>query len=205
MLVALISNTSTGKRGEGTEDGGLPRGSHSLGMRLFLASLTTLFAPLLIAYMLIRVDVGQWPPPGMPHWPETLWLSTVLLLATSVAMELAVRSVRHNGLRALRRSLLVAGVLATAFICSQSYCWSVMMQQDYPVNLWRVAGFTYVFMGIHALHVVGGAAALGLIVRNTALGRYSPTHYQGVRQCATYWHFIDGVWLAILAVMFLPS
>lgn len=176
-----------------------------MGMWLFLASLTMLFAPFLIAHLLMRADAGQWPPAGLPPWPHALWLSTVLILATSAAMEWAARSLRRHGIAAMRRALVVAALLAVAFLACQTYCWGQIFEQSFPFTLWRIAAFAWFFMLVHALHVVGGVASLGLVIRNTFLGRYSRTHCEGVRHCATYWHFIDAVWLVMFSVMFLPA
>ena len=190
--------------GGAAQPSGEPDRLRRMGMWLFLASLTTLFAPFLIAHLFMRIDAGQWPPGGLPPWPAALWLSTALIIATSLAMEWAARALRSQGTAALRRALVVATLLAVAFLACQSYCWSRLFDQDYPFTLWRVAGFAWFFMVIHALHVIGGVAALGLVIRNTSLGRYSRTRSAGVRHCASYWHFIDAVWLVMFTVMFLP-
>lgn len=191
----------------------------TLGMWLFLGSLTTLFAPFLITYLLMRGEADTWPPPGFPDWPRALWLSTALLIATSLAMHAALRTVRRPAdpldnataagdaaaVAALRRTLLLAALLAIGFLICQTYAWGELFSHPLRSDQWRLAGFAWFFMIIHAMHVVGGVAALGLVVRNALHGRYSRASHEGVRHCAMYWHFIDVVWIVMFAAMFLPT
>ncbi len=53
-------------------------------------------------------------------------------------------------------------------------------------------------MIIHALHVVGGVAALVFIFFGIARGAYDHERHFPVRFCAMYWHFLDVVWIIML-------
>lgn len=174
-------------------------------MRIFLLSLTALFAPLLVVFIILRVDAGAWPPVGMPPPPHGLWLSTAVLLGVSATMHLALRSVRHDGIIRLRRCMILTTLLALAFLLNQARCWAIMLHGDIAHAAWRFAGFFYFFTVIHALHVIGGFAPLILVTARSFRNGYSRHRYNGVRFCTMYWHFLDGVWLVMFAAMILPG
>lgn len=176
-------------------------GLRRLGMIIFLISLAALFIPLLIVLVIIRVTTEQWPPRGLPPLPSNLLLSTVLLLGVSGAMEGALREVRRDRARRARRAVWLGLALAAGFVLSQVYAWGRFLGHDIPLESWRIAGYFYVFTGLHALHVIGGVAPLVIVAFNCLRGHYTPLRHEGLRHCAMYWHFLDGVWLVILAAL----
>jgi len=178
---------------------------YTLALWLFLASLTALFAPLLVSYLKLRLEAAVWPPPGMPPLPRGLWLSTAALLGVSGCLHAALRSVQHDGLLALRRWMLAAAALALTFLLSQALCWKQLLDHKFPMQAWQLAGLFTFFAALHAVHVTGGLAPLLLVMHRSLRGRYSRRHYDGVRLCAIYWHFLDAVWLVMFTAMMLPS
>jgi cytochrome c oxidase subunit 3 len=67
-------------------------------------------------------------------------------------------------------------------------------------------GFTfYMLTGLHAAHVIGGLALLAIVTVRAFCGRYSANAHAGVLYSTMYWHFLDGVWLVMFAVMLLGS
>lgn len=173
-------------------------------MFVFLASLTVLFAPLLVVYALIRSQSASWPPPGLPPLPAALWLSTACLLLLSGVLHAAVSAARVSA-RARLRGLLTAALLLTlGFLANQTLCWQQLLS-DLALQAWRVAGFFYFFTVIHALHVIGGIGPLVLVFVNALRGRYGARNFTGVRLCAMYWHFLDAVWVVMFCAMLWPS
>ena len=63
------------------------------------------------------------------------------------------------------------------------------------------SGLIMVLILIHALHVIGGMIALGIVAYHGHQGRYDHEHYTGVRHCVLYWHFLDGVWIVMFVVV----
>ena len=58
---------------------------------------------------------------------------------------------------------------------------------------------------LHAAHIIGGFVPLIWCLANTLRRRYTPQRHDGVVWCAWYWHFLDGVWMTMFALIFLPS
>ncbi|RMF71967.1 MAG: hypothetical protein D6744_17340, partial [Planctomycetota bacterium] len=87
-----------------------------LAMWVFLASLAALFAPLLVTFLLLRFELGVWPPEGLRPLPTLLWFSTALIVAQGGVMCAMQAAVGRDRVVALRRMALLALVLALAFL-----------------------------------------------------------------------------------------
>ena len=78
-----------GGGGDGDGGGGRPGGSGppvspgKLGVLVFCVFVTMLFAGFLSVYVIVRGGAATWPPPGFPPLPVGLWVSTVLIVASS--------------------------------------------------------------------------------------------------------------------------
>ncbi len=180
----------------------------TLGMRLFLASLGVLFGSSIIGYVAIRV-LGIDEPLDMPPLPGGLWLSTVLLLVSSVTMQHALVAVRRGRLGTMRAALAATTALAIAFLAVQAVCWAAWAEPmraaiGQTEQRFLLTAF-YVLTGLHALHVVGGLVPLTVITKRAASGRYSPERHAGVIYTAMYWHFLDGMWLVIFITLLIGT
>jgi cytochrome c oxidase subunit 3 len=200
----------TEARGLGPADGidAGRRGGVSLGtfgMLLFLASLTVLFAASLAAYVVVRSRAEQWPPPGAPSLPSGLWLSTGILLACSVAIHTAKSFARQGWRGALAGALVVTSLLGLAFLLNQWRCWQVLRESyaEGPSDLFALT--FYMLTGLHGLHVIGGIVLLVVVTWKALARRYTVARHAGVQYAAMYWHFLDGVWLILFAVLLLTS
>jgi len=108
-----------------------PRAAGDLGMWLFLASLTMLFAASMLAYVIIRIAGSQdrttWvqgqqrvfpatrPPLGTLDMPVALWISTAILLAASFTMHRALVAVRREKQALFKKMLIATLALSVLF------------------------------------------------------------------------------------------
>ncbi len=176
-------------------------GAGMLGMRLFLASLSAVFAATLVAYLVVRGRAEAWPPPGVPQLPRTLWVSTVLLVASSATMTWAQRGARRGDGTALRRGLGLTTLLGLAFLASQTLNWFALVAANLTMRT-NLYGFTfYLLTGLHALHVLGGLGPLAALTAQAWRGPGSDALARRVAYLAAYWHFLDAVWLVLFAVL----
>ncbi len=173
-----------------------------IGMWLLFASLAMLFMPLLIIYGLLRLRFSSWPPPGIHSPTGGFLLATAILLGVSAALHVSLQRIRGGRLRTFRIYTLLALALAVIFVLCQIGNWLSLFSGQFNDDTWPVIGFLYFFTGVHALHVVGGVVPLALIAMRT--NRYSPTNHNGPRFVTMYWHFLDGVWLVMLAAFVTP-
>ena len=68
-------------------------------------------------------------------------------------------------------------------------------------NQFSSAFFT--MTGFHGAHVLGGLVILTLILGRALAGHFSPQNHLGVAAATLYWHFVDVVWLALFAILYL--
>lgn len=204
MLASLVSPPDHGNRPPGAGPSG-PGSSDMgfLGMLILLASLSMLFGALLVGFIVLRLTSQQWHQFGRMPLPPGLLLSTVVLLATSVTIELALRGVRRADAAALRRWLAATSVLGGTFVLLQIVNWFWAVERVFPTLQHVFPALFFLLSGVHAAHVLGGLAPMVIVTRNAFLGRYHPLHYPGVRYCAMYWHFLDATWLLIVVALLL--
>jgi len=97
----------------------VPRRAYSIGMVLFLVSLGMLFAASMLGYVLIRV-MNREVPFGTMHLPQSLWVSTVLMLASSVTIHQALAAIRRERHATFRTWLTATTVFASLFVVVQT-------------------------------------------------------------------------------------
>jgi len=188
------------------EKGVLPAGQVSdgtgtLGMVIFLVSLSVLFAANLVGYFVIRLRAEDWPPPGMPGLPTGLWFSTLIILISSITIQGAVFAVRLDRLILLRVLLVLTTLLGLGFLVCQSLNWRRLFAAQVPPTLNLYAYTFYTLTGLHAAHVLGGLIQLGVVTVKAFRGRYWSLFHPGVRYAAMYWHFLDVVWLILFMTL----
>jgi cytochrome c oxidase subunit III len=175
-------------------------GATRLGMRLFLVSLSMLFAGALVAFWVVRAKVSDWPPRGAPPLPRILMLSTAFAIGASVTLQGSLVAIRRGNEPGLERRLATALALGIAFLLCQALAWYEFFdRQTFGRHLYA---FTfYILTGLHALHVIGGVAALAVVSTRAKRHAYSWAAHAGVRSTAAYWHFLGIVWVVLYATL----
>lgn len=174
-------------------------GAGPFGMALFLASLGVLFLGSLVAYTVVRLRSGDWPPAGAPALPAGLWVSSGLIVLGSVAIQTALTVVRRGHPEWTKTWLAGTLALALAFLGTQTANWIALFRAQSGPTLY---GWLFYFTtGLHAAHVIGGVVPLVVVTVNAFYDRYSPLRHEAIRYCAMYWHFLGGVWLALFAML----
>ena len=180
-------------------------GAGPFGLALFLLTLGILFAGSLVAYAVVRSRAPQWPPPGLPSVPRTLWVSTGILAGASLTIELAVRSLAPLRGTRLRAWLAATLGLGFAFLISQVVCAVQFLHGMHTVTLY--AWFVLFLTGLHAAHVIGGLVPLVITTVKAFHGLVPPPGANGgdIRATAVYWHFLGLVWVTLFAVLVLTT
>jgi cytochrome c oxidase subunit 3 len=63
--------------------------------------------------------------------------------------------------------------------------------------------FMYVIFGLHAIHVLGGIIALMIMFIKAFAGKTKLYSAVPVEVAATYWHFVDLLWIYLLVFFLL--
>ncbi len=200
----------------------LPHGTGTLGMWLFLLTLGILFTGSMVGYLVIRLTtlnaytnpvtgevVRQAAPAlGSIAVPAGLWVSTVVMLASSFTIHLALRAIQHEKQEVFRRCLVVTAALAAMFLVIQTpsllellnehLAYREQLREDTTLGL-SPYGMVFFLIVVHAAHLVGGIVPLGVVTRNALNHKYDHESHNGVKYVAMYWHFLDIVWLCLFA------
>lgn len=192
-----------GGRGGGDGDRGrsqepLSLDTARLGLWLLLATISMLFAAFTSAYIVRRAG-GDWAPIRVP---PLLWLNTALLVLSSFTMERARRALAPWRPQIVARSLALTFLLGAAFLAGQVLAWRDLAAQGVYLASNPHSSFFYVLTGAHAVHVLGGIAVLGYLAIQFRRQRYSAARAIGPRLAASYWHFVDGLWVYLFVVLF---
>lgn len=161
-----------------------------------IASILMMFAGLTSAFI-VKSNLAGWRQIVMP---DMFWVSTGVILVSSLTMQMALRSFRQRNMRAYRLLVAVTLLLGVAFIVLQWFGFKELWQvQRITFKGTSGAGqFLYVIFGLHAIHVIGGIITLLVMFIKAYFGKlklYSPAP---VEVAATYWHFVDLLWIYLL-------
>ncbi len=176
------------------------------GMWVFLVVLGVFFAAAMIAFAAIRIDLGSsplWAGAGAPPLPPILYASTVVLVLVSGALEWSKRTARRAGNP--RFWLWMALALGVGFLTLQSVAWIRLWSEGLTPNRDLFGWAFYVLTAIHALHVLGGLAALGWILGRRRLESEPPTSRASGSLIAMYWHFLAAAWIGLYLLLIWSS
>ncbi|MEP3482579.1 MAG: cytochrome c oxidase subunit 3 [Fuerstiella sp.] len=171
------------------------------GAWIFLISLGVFFFSCVLlygAYITMRMQERATIQPFTI--PYGFAITTVNLLTISVMAHAALISIRNGDRKTFRRRLTLSFALSILFFVVQSYGLVEMMNDHLqPTSALRnLYGLTFALVIVHALHVVGGVAALAMLLRRDRQDAYSSERHFPVKFCVLYWHFLDLVWLLML-------
>lgn len=169
---------------------------------LLLVVLMT-FGGLISAYIVVSTNgVMEWQPFNLP---KAVWVSTVLILASSVTYKIAQSALNTANQGKAKTWFLATTVLGGMFIASQLLAWFELVRRGVYVQSNPYAGFFYILTAVHAVHVIGGIVALGFIVlrtwEKTASSEELNKRQQVSNAVAWYWHFMGALWLVLFTLL----
>ncbi len=197
-------------------EGILPPGAKLLGFVLLLISLGMLFLASIVGYVVVRLApkydtiTREQLTVAAIHLPGAFWVSTAILLVSSVTIHFALKSIRAGRGRALVRYLIITTVLGLAFVAVQAPSLAALLQEHFELTAARssgagmnvsLLGLTFMLVILHALHVFGGLVPMVIITVKATRGAYTRENHEAVRLLVIYWHFLDVVWIAMFTVM----
>lgn len=182
----------------GETPGGVILGDPALfGLWAFMGTVTMLFVGFTSAYILRRAS-ADWQPLAAP---SVLWPNTAVLLASSAALEVARRRLRGWDLAGCLRWTAATGLLGALFVAGQYLAWRQLAARGIFLATNPHSSFFYVLTGAHALHLLGGLGWFVAVMRRLRSLDYLPGQ-DGLRRFATYWHFLGGLWVYLVFLLF---
>ena len=161
------------------------------------------FAGLLGAYIMLATNrAAEWKPFDLP---VQIWVSTGLILLSSVTYGIGKRAVDRNDPNGARKWLLATTVLGGAFVSSQLVLWIQLVNRGFYMSGNPYAGFFYILTAAHLVHVAGGMVALGSILLKVLHPPATQTEIQRrrdlTRSVGFYRHFMGFLWVVLFAAL----
>lgn len=161
---------------------------------LAMGSMVMLFAAFTSAYV-VRQQKGDWMHFEMP---QIFYISTAVILMSSVTMNWALSSAKKNEFKNIKTASLLTLLLGVGFVICQVMGWNILYSQKivFAGKYSNASGsFFYVLTLMHLLHLFGGMIALLVVWIKSIQGKYNSENLLGVRLCAIFWHFLDLLWI----------
>ena len=188
-----------GERERWRKSGDSSQKKRSAAIALAMLSILVLFLTLTAAFIFLRLySLRSWSSLRLP-W--ILWVNTAVLVVSSGTAELARRKLRAGNLPGFRLLWVLTTILGIIFIGGQVIAWRQLVAQGVFMRSNLASSFFYVFTGLHAVHLLGGICLMLYV----GLGKFETV--RASRRAAAeltsyYWHFMDGLWIFLLALMY---
>ncbi|MGC4944208.1 aa3-type cytochrome oxidase subunit III [Kribbella lupini] len=196
----------------------------SVGTIVWLSSELMFFAALFAAYFTIRSVTTAAAAPGT----ETLWdastallnipfaaVNTTILVLSSFTCQFGVFAAEHGRVGrtgsvlnvrswGMREWFILTYVMGAVFIAGQVTEYATLIHEGVTIASSPYGSVFYLTTGFHGLHVTGGLIAFVYVLARTYMARKF-THEQAVSAIVVsyYWHFVDVVWIALFATIYL--
>ena len=167
------------------------------GLRWFLAVVTMVFTLFIAAYA-ERMELSDWH--ALPL-PALLWLNTVLLIFSSVALQKARNAAIRGQIDGMKTGLLAGGIFVFAFLAGQLIAWQQLVASGFYAAANPANAFFYLVTALHGLHLIGGLVAWGRTMARMRGDFDIVLVRRSVDLCADYWHFMLLIWLVLFALL----
>jgi len=176
----------------------------SVGTIVWLSSELMFFAGLFAMFFSIRAAA---PELWVEHRPTLdVWYAlpfTVVLLLSSITCQIGVFRAERGDVHSLRRWFSLTFVMGLIFVLGQIFEYGNLVREGIRINSDGFGSMFYLTTGFHLLHVTGGLVAFVIYMIRTTMGRFTPAQASSGIVVSYYWHFVDAVWVALFAMIYL--
>ena len=158
---------------------------------LFMVSIFILFSAFISAYIVKQADKGALDI----ELPPIFWISTFIILLSSVTMHWAYYAAKKDHTRAIKTGLIFTIVLGICFLGSQFLGWQELVDMDVYFVGNASGSFLYVFSGVHGFHIISGIIFLFIVLAAAVRYKVHAKKLLQIEICTTYWHFLGGLWI----------
>lgn len=188
--------------GGGNDHGGRgsSRGASFTALYILLAATSMVFAAFTSAMVVRRGLSGDWVS---MHKPWVLWINTLILLASSGALEMARRALRVRNRDGFNGWWTAGTALGLLFLAGQALAWQQLRSAGVFMATNPSTAFFYILTAAHAVHLLGGVTALFYVDLQALRLRLGPAKRTAIDVSTIFWHFLDGLWLYLMAIFYL--
>jgi cytochrome c oxidase subunit 3 len=171
---------------------------YATAIALAMVSIFMFFMAMVSAFIVLRETSQRWIP---LHLPSILFLNTLILLASSLTMEISRKKLAAS-VHEFRVWWGITTGLGLLFVAGQLVAWRELVHEGIYVASTLASGFFYIFTALHGLHLLGGICALLYVaVRNFDSAR-RVSRRTAADVTSYYWHFMDGLWVFLFALLY---
>ncbi|MDZ7850831.1 MAG: heme-copper oxidase subunit III [Halodesulfurarchaeum sp.] len=180
-------------------------GKFRWAMILFLGTEIFTFGAGFVYYFFIRA--GPWPPGELPTLVSSLVLvNTAILVASSVTLHYGHLALRNGDRKRYKRLLGATLGLGIVFLAGQGYeYYEFVIGEGLSFASGPYYSAFFGLTGLHGLHVGLGVVLLAILAVRTLAGQYSKTRHTSVSTVTMYWHFVDAVWIFLVATLYVGA
>lgn len=174
-----------------------PPGAAAVGLGLFLSGMSIGFAFLFVAFLAVRARVAT-EHLVVPPW---FWVSTFVVLASSVIVQYACVLSRAGRALGARRALWATLGLGMLFLVLQTLGFvAIFTRAAADAATTRLYYVIALMAALHGAHLVGGLGRLAVLARKRGPAWAEPRH---VLQLTVYWHYLAVLWMAMFGLFVL--
>lgn len=137
--------------------------------------------------------------------PQAFFVSTAIIILSSITYILARRAVKKSNQKQATVFLVTTLVLGITFIVLQFMGFSQMLENGYyftgPTSNIKMS-YVFLLAAVHIAHVVAGLITLLVVMVQQLRGKYSAQKMLGMELGATFWHFLDFIWVYLIVFMY---
>lgn len=164
---------------------------------LFIITILMLFASQTSAYLVRRAE-GNWVEFALP---AVFYWSTGVLLISSILMHLALKAAKKDDFAKLRLFISGTFVFGMIFLVMQYVGWQELQTAGVYLKGNPSGSFLYILTGLHAFHLISGLIVLVFSLFAAFKLDIHAKKLVQIEVCATYWHFLDILWIYLFVFL----
>lgn len=173
----------------------------SVGTVVWLASELMFFAGMFGIYFTAKATSTEWPLHELNVGYAVVF--TTILVLSSVTCQMGVFAAERGDVLQLRFWYVITLLMGLVFVLGQANEYRSLVGEDMTLSSDAYGTVFYLTTGFHGLHVVGGLLAFVLLIMRTRMSKFTPAQATSAIVVSYYWHFVDIVWIALFATIYI--
>ncbi|MCW2778258.1 MAG: ctaE [Frankiales bacterium] len=177
----------------------------AIGTIVWLSSELMFFAALFAMYFTIRSVTGadNWPPEEFHLSVGYSAVFTTILVLSSVTCQIGVFAAERGDVYKMRRWFFLTLIMGLTFVLGQANEYRNEIHEGNTISSSPYGSVFYLTTGFHGLHVTGGLVAFVIVLLRSGIGKFTPEKATSAIVVSYYWHFVDVVWIALYAAIYI--
>jgi len=172
-----------------------------VGMWCLIIAESAIFSIFVVAYLYYAGKSISGPTPAQVL--DIPIFTSICLFSSSLTIMMAEKALEHGNVKRFGLFWFLTIALGVIFLTGTAREWYRLIYHEGLTVSTNLFGTTfYSLVGLHAFHVIVGVTGLTTILLLTLAGGVKQEHSPKINVFAMYWHFVDGVWVVVLSVVY---